>query len=129
MIANDQNVWMDQHSAYADFLQLTQTIPIQAVAENQKVSMTRTPFLNFSPPLVNHKDGVVHRGGYRFQLGVNLEGDILGCWAWPNLVTYSGNKTYWIDFKGEQLFASKRNYSWKDTPEKGSPEGSELLPL
>lgn len=129
MIANAENVWMEQEGSYADFMQLTQTIPIKPVAENQKVSMMRTPFLAFEPSLTSSKDGVVHRGGYRFQLGVDIEGKIVGCWAWPNLAAYSGNNTYWIDFKEEKLFISKRHYSWKDTPSSRSPSNSEISPL
>ena len=54
-------------------------------------------------------------------------GNIAGCWAWPNLNKYSGEMSYYVDFSTSEVMPSIAKYSWKETPQGVVPLASELL--
>ncbi len=122
MIAAGEQWWQQERGAYVPLRQLAEQVP---AAEDGIIDL-RTPALGFQPPMVFGEDGIAHRAGYRYQGGVGRDGRLVGCWAWPNLRTYSGTDTYWVDYQSGQVFRTELAASWTDTPGSGAPSQEQL---
>ena len=78
MVAGAQQHWLEETDSYASLRQLATTVPLPAEGDWSNVSVLRSPFLSFSPAMVISDDGTGHRGGYRFQLGLDSSGNVSG---------------------------------------------------
>lgn len=125
MIAASQQVWHREIGSYTDVRRLTESVPNPPEHPNH----LRTPGLAFSSPLIFDGQGIAHRGGYRFRVGVDADSRTVGCWAWPNLRDYSGYETYWIDFETGKVWVTPIAASWNDTPGSLAPEHVGLRPV
>lgn len=122
MIASGEQWWQQERGAFVPLRQLAEQVP----AAGPEVIDLRTPSLGFRPPMVFGEDGIAHRAGYRFQGGTGNDGRLLGCWAWPNLRTYSGEETFWVDYTSGQVFRTELAASWTDTPGSAAPSEDQL---
>ncbi|MBC8369827.1 MAG: hypothetical protein H8E25_07495 [Planctomycetes bacterium] len=129
MICGAQKVWHTHTDSYVSLQQLSATVPVVSGGDTSSVSVLRAPFLALTPPMVVGDTDIAHRGGYRFQLGKNNDGTIIGCWAWPNLNKYSGHSSFWVDFSSATVSLSATDYSWKDTPQQIAPLSGQLVLL
>jgi hypothetical protein len=124
LISSSEQVWNREIGTFVDLRRLAEAVP----SPEQRPANLRTPGLAFQPPMVFDGQGIAHRGGYRFRIGVDDSGRASGCWAWPNLRDYSGRDTYWIDFDGSQVWISPVDASWNDTPGSLAPDRPGLRP-
>ena len=78
------------------------------------------------PDFLFDGSGIGHRGGYRFRVGLDEDERITGCWAWPNLDGYSGENTYWTNFRERTVQRAHLRASWKNQPPGTAPAASDL---
>lgn len=112
MIAGGQAWWEGDRGAYVSLRQLAEQVP----PAPEGVLNLRTPSLALDPPVIFGEDGVAHRSGYRFLGGNGPDGRPVGCWGWPNLRTYSGDETFWVDYADGTVWRTRVAASWTDTP-------------
>ena len=125
MISASEQVWQREMGLFVDLRRLAESVPNPPAFPNH----LRTPGLSFPSPMVFDGEGIAHRGGYRFRIGMNDQGRAIGCWAWPNLRDYSGRDTYWIDFDTSKISVSPVAASWNDTPGSLAPDPVGLRPI
>jgi len=112
MIAAGQHWWSEERGSFVPLRRLAEQVP---PAPKETLDL-RTPVMAFQPPMVFGEDGIAHRGGYRFLGATGADGRLIGCWAWPNLRTYSGDLTYWLDYRSGVVYRTQVAASWTDTP-------------
>ena len=120
MIGAAERAWREETGAYVPLQRAVQTGP----ASEPRDAVTLPPLL--PPDFLFDGTGVAHRGGFRFRLGRAPDGEIAGCWAWPNLEGFSGADSYWSDFASGTVRRVGTRYSWKDEPPATPPAPDDL---
>lgn len=123
LIHASEQLWLRERGGFVDLRTLAESVPNPP----DMPWNLRTPGLHFEPPMVFDEEGIGHRGGYRFRVGLNQIGRVSGCWAWPNLREYSGENTFWVDFDTGEVWLTAVQASWFRTPSIDRPDENELV--
>lgn len=125
MMASAEQLWIQEVGSYVDVRRLAEGVPNRADGEFH----LRTPPFDFEPKMIFDAVGIGHRAGYRFRHGQDDTGRVVGVWAWPNLREYSGLRTFWVDFRDQEVYTAPIAASWEDTPGILAPDPIGLVPV
>ncbi len=120
MIGAAEVVWTEQVHNYVTLQRLAESGPPRGAGP----SGAQPPLI--PPDFLFDGSGIGHRGGYRFRVGLDEDERITGCWAWPNLDGYSGENTYWTNFRERTVQRAHLRASWKNQPPGTAPAASDL---
>ncbi len=118
MLASSRSAWTEKSGAEVTLPQLAGFVFAEEPAGLPRDLMPRG--------FVIRTDGAVLRAGYRFREEVDPSLGPVGCWAWPKLPRYSGERVYWLDYASGRLHEAKPSVP---LPPRGAPQPEVLAAL
>lgn len=105
MLAGAQRAWTEETGTHGSLWDLSAYPP--PLPDPQQTN-TRLPLMPYG--MRPSDSGIAMRVGYYFRQGIAPNGEIVGCWAWPKLRGYSGERTFWLNYETQEVYLSSECY-------------------